>query len=696
MFGNKQKKIGSFFTLFLIVFMLLAPISNIAHAQGQFAIETPTSLQGACGEGWLDFEFAIIDVFIDPKCQASIIYSLFVSGTSILLLFSANMFDSAVDFGVFGFGGKKESESASDEGGEVSSVDWGKVAKSIWVIFRDLVNMAFIFLLVYLGISIMLGINSSGSKRIIAKLVLVAILINFSLFIAQAVVDVSNLAAAEIRNSVTTPDGQVSPELSLPIAIAFNPVQIITPKTFEAWIDGVEEEGESSLNYYKLWIVFLLFGAVNLFASYLFLAMAFLLIIRVVVLLFLMALAPVGFFGMILPKTQKSIGDKWWNSLFKNAFLAPLLLFAVFLTLTVVNDPSFAAIDLEQAGETLGQLEITKLLSLLMIKLTMVLAFLYMGMKLARDMGAYGASKAMSIGKGLKGVGVGLIGAGVGAGTLGVAARLGRSTAGRYASSVAGREDLQKRATQGGVGGWWAQKRLSGAQKVSEGSFDVRGSDTFKTTMKASGFKPTALGKSKEGGFEGGEKRRAEKDVDFARQVGQTTLTRDEERTQAEASKNLATLESSYAEKTSKEDADKKVIKLEEEIRNSGLTDQAGKPLRQGELDQAKTEASEAAQREEMLTKARKAAEAPRKAATERARARVEGFRETLETPRRVPLGSGLEFEYQPRYRQRAADAIRKGEHKKPKEKKKEDSGAQKSDLESIKEALKKIQENKS
>src|SRR3989338_4048102 len=66
-----------------------------------------------------------------------------------------------------------------------------------WKVLRDIANIVFIFITLWCGISITLGIGDNGKKAwgYLAQMVLVALFINFSLFIAKAVVDASNVAA---------------------------------------------------------------------------------------------------------------------------------------------------------------------------------------------------------------------------------------------------------------------------------------------------------------------------------------------------------------------------------------------------------------------------------------------------------------------------------------------------------------------
>ncbi|MDE2116831.1 MAG: hypothetical protein KGI79_03070, partial [Patescibacteria group bacterium] len=64
-----------------------------------------------------------------------------------------------------------------------------------WVIIRDIANICFIFILIYISITtIVQGTNANfGIKNMLTKVIIAAILINFSLFFTKVIVDVSNV-----------------------------------------------------------------------------------------------------------------------------------------------------------------------------------------------------------------------------------------------------------------------------------------------------------------------------------------------------------------------------------------------------------------------------------------------------------------------------------------------------------------------
>ena len=64
-----------------------------------------------------------------------------------------------------------------------------------WGAVRDVANIFFIVTLLYIAIKTVLSLDSSGSKKMISYVVIIALVINFSLFTTKVVIDASNILA---------------------------------------------------------------------------------------------------------------------------------------------------------------------------------------------------------------------------------------------------------------------------------------------------------------------------------------------------------------------------------------------------------------------------------------------------------------------------------------------------------------------
>ena len=82
--------------------------------------------------------------------------------------------------------------------GSLEAVDRG------WTAFRDVANMAFIFIMLYIAIGTMLRLGGVQWKRNLASVIVVALLINFSLFFTKVIIDASNVLAIHFFNGIQT------------------------------------------------------------------------------------------------------------------------------------------------------------------------------------------------------------------------------------------------------------------------------------------------------------------------------------------------------------------------------------------------------------------------------------------------------------------------------------------------------------
>lgn len=80
-----------------------------------------------------------------------------------------------------------------------------------WALVRDLANMAFIFILIYIALTIIFKADLSNASRNLVFVILMAVLINFSFFMTRVVIDAGNILALQFYNAIQAPPiGQVN------------------------------------------------------------------------------------------------------------------------------------------------------------------------------------------------------------------------------------------------------------------------------------------------------------------------------------------------------------------------------------------------------------------------------------------------------------------------------------------------------
>src|SRR3989344_9659875 len=72
-----------------------------------------------------------------------------------------------------------------------------------WGAVRDIANIFFIIALLYIAIKTILNLGNSNSKKLLTYVIIVALVINFSLFFTKVVIDASNVIAKIFYHQIT-------------------------------------------------------------------------------------------------------------------------------------------------------------------------------------------------------------------------------------------------------------------------------------------------------------------------------------------------------------------------------------------------------------------------------------------------------------------------------------------------------------
>lgn len=316
-----------------------------------------------------------------------------------------------------------------------------------WAAFRDVANIAIIGSFVFVAISTILGSSSYGVRQFLARILIAAILINFSIFFAKFSIDVSHIVAAQFDKAIDSsrPETSISTTpIDSPPGIAgsfFSAMKITSAwKSDEVVAKVAQNSGLASAFIYIIFVSTLFFAA-----AIILLYGAFLLVVRIVMLIFLLLVSALAFGSMAIPGLT-DWWDKWLEEFLKNVLFGPLLIMFLWATLTIANtlsNTSGSLTDLvSKPGSSVG---IAVLLNYLI-----VLGLLYGSIKIAQSMSVTGANKLPGWQKSLR-LGT-LTPMKLAAGTLGFAAR---QSVGRGAEKLKGRfgESLTERSKRSGAAG---------------------------------------------------------------------------------------------------------------------------------------------------------------------------------------------------------------------------------------------------
>ena len=319
-----------------------------------------------------------------------------------------------------------------------------------WRILRDIGNLLLLFGFVLMGIGTILDTSKLPDKKAIPTLIIFAVLLNFSIFAAEAVIDTSNVLTSVLYSQANT-HPCVTEICDINDGIAGHIMQSTGLSSIYSLQDGVS--GVTVTNKVLIVLGLTIFSTVGIVVL---LATAFMLAFRAVVLTGLIILSPIGFAGMALPPLKK-MASRWWNALIHQAFFAPILFLLIFIDLKVTE--GFSSVSNNHNLATALAAPGTDNMGIIMVFLLITMGLLA-ALMAAKSFGAAGANYAISTAGKIAG-GTSMLGGG--------GAFIGRRTIG--ASSAAISRGIKSRP----IGATWYGKAIAGvADKGASSSFDAR------------------------------------------------------------------------------------------------------------------------------------------------------------------------------------------------------------------------------
>ncbi|MBL7155507.1 MAG: hypothetical protein ISS88_03370, partial [Candidatus Portnoybacteria bacterium] len=292
------------------------------------------------------------------------------------------------------------------------------VVKAGWQITRDFGNMFFILFLAVIAFATILRIEKYGIKELLPKIIIIALLINFSLVICSAIIDFSNITAnffiKDIKKYTSEEANKkgVSATLtdSLRLTKIYQPIECdgLSDEPGESGKSALDEcienaEGKFTANMITFVISMTMGSLVMLVATFTFFAGAILLLIRVVIVWFLVMLVPLVFLCYIMPALRQN-WQKWWKSFLQWCLFAPAYAFFIWLAVKVAVEGGTLIVTKKLSTEFTGMGAFVNAFTsspALIIHYLFIIALLLGGLIAAQKFGFYGADTAMKIGKGI-------------------------------------------------------------------------------------------------------------------------------------------------------------------------------------------------------------------------------------------------------------------------------------------------------
>ncbi len=268
-----------------------------------------------------------------------------------------------------------------------------------WVIVRDIANLGFVLAIILIAFITILRLETFQTKQMLTKLIIAALLVNFSLVIAGVFIDFAGILTDFFINASTGGGGVANFEkIGSGLANAFQVQRFLQvpedPGKVLKLVAGSAGLGLLSFVASIFFVtIFTVIAAMTLFSLF---AM---LLIRYMVLNVLLILAPLAWLMWIWPQTSGH-WQRWWSEFFKWVFFAPSLSFFIYLALKLAEtNPTGATtyslgsakslFNLDQIGISIADV------GGIVGQMVAIVGLLFVGMKVSLDASMIGADAAL-------------------------------------------------------------------------------------------------------------------------------------------------------------------------------------------------------------------------------------------------------------------------------------------------------------
>lgn len=195
--------------------------------------------------------------------------------------------------------------------------------KQGWVIVRDLCNMFFVLILLIIAFATILHQEKYDYKKWLPKLVLMAVMINFSKTICGLLIDFAQVIMLTFVNAFK---GMAAGNL----VDALGLTEIMT----------LAKDGASDIGFFEIVTAYLLGLIYVIVALVVIVTMLAMLVMRIVMMWVYIVLSPAAYLLAAFPD-GKSYSEKWWKQFTENLIVGPVLAFFIWLSFASLQSPDF-------------------------------------------------------------------------------------------------------------------------------------------------------------------------------------------------------------------------------------------------------------------------------------------------------------------------------------------------------------------
>ncbi len=350
------------------------------------------------------------------------------------------------------------------------------VIYSVWSIIRDLASIALIFVILWAAIQMILNVKQPNYASLLKSIVIMGILINFSFFFTQVLIDASNIVSLQFFNAITPGKTYTSGStLANMTSKAFNDGGLsnvfMGSLSVTSWYNNKGVVGATSGNTatdphaapIRIFLIGFAGMIVMILASMSFLAAAAICILRTAMLILLLAFSPVWVASWAMPELKEA-ANPWWKQFKVQLLFLPIYLMFMYVAIRILTESGLSKLTTGTGGALINTSDISSYTSLFV---GFVIIIIMLNVPLFAAISVAGAGGTLTE-KWFKGA----------------QSWLGRNTMGRAASRVNESNVMRRFYAANPRVGEFTQRQIS---KVSGASF-VSGKDSLYGLGSKAGF----------------------------------------------------------------------------------------------------------------------------------------------------------------------------------------------------------------
>ena len=260
-----------------------------------------------------------------------------------------------------------------------------------WDASLQVVNLGFVIAIIVIAFATMLRRESYSMRTLLPKLIIVALLINFSFVITRTLVTISDSLSVAILEQVSLDPVTFSKAFSFD-RIDFGSNDDLTT-TGRSYAD-LEKDFNITPSIVRVFAKMIFASIFTLLAAFTMGAVAFMFVLRFAYLAVLVIVMPFAWFAGIFPGTH-DLWKKWWHQFTRWIIFGPSMLFFIWISFFIMNHSTSTAL-LNNSGTLKLDLDIPSTAGVIGNMLA-ILAILFGGLTVSDKLGVVGGKKTYDL-----------------------------------------------------------------------------------------------------------------------------------------------------------------------------------------------------------------------------------------------------------------------------------------------------------